>query len=155
MNGRNTSAGRAAGLGCLELLAVRDAAADLLDDLAKCRSHRNFHKTYVRDLSAECENLGALGCLGSDGGIPLRALANDLRDVCISLNVIENGRLLEKTFHCGERRSRTRLAALSFDGSHKRCLLAADERACAETDLDIKVKAGSEDILEGRILWPA
>ena len=39
---RDTSAGRTAGLGSLELLAVWDAAADFLDDRAQCGSHGNF-----------------------------------------------------------------------------------------------------------------
>ena len=146
MHRRNTSAGRSAGLCRFEFFAVGNAAADLLNDLAEGCSHGNFHETDVCDLSAECKDLGALGSLGSDGGIPLGSSADDLCDVGVSLNVIEYSGFLEETFHCRERRSGTRLAALAFDGSHQRCLFAADERACAEADLYVKVEAGSEDI---------
>ena len=44
---RDTAAGRAAGLGRLELLAVRDAAADLLDDFAQGGAHGDFHQAGV------------------------------------------------------------------------------------------------------------
>ena len=71
---RETSAGRTAGLGSLELLAVRNAAADLLYDLTQGGAHRDFHKTGVLDLAAECEHLGALGGFGTHGGEPIRAL---------------------------------------------------------------------------------
>ena len=147
MDRRNTSAGRTAGLGRFELLAVRNTAADLFDDRAKGCSHGNFHKTYVCDLAAEREDLGALGSLCSDRGIPFRTLADDLRYVCICLNVVENCGLLEEAFDCRERRSGTRLAALTFDGSHQSCFFAAYECARAETDLNVKAEVCAEDIL--------
>ena len=47
MLGRDTAAGRAAGLGCLELLAARNTAADLLHDLPQGGAHGDFHQTGV------------------------------------------------------------------------------------------------------------
>ena len=65
--GRDTAAGRTAGLGCLELLAVRDAAADLLHDLPQGGAHGHFHQAGVMDLAAQSEYLGTLALLGADG----------------------------------------------------------------------------------------
>ena len=56
---RDTSAGRSAGLCCLELLAVWNAAADLVNNGAQCGSHGNFHKTGVVDLAAQGKYFGA------------------------------------------------------------------------------------------------
>ena len=67
MLSRDTSAGRTAGLCRLELLAVRDAAADLFDYLTERGSHGNLHQTGVVDLAAQREYLGALGLLGTHG----------------------------------------------------------------------------------------
>ena len=75
----DTSAGRSAGLSRLELLAVRDAAADVLDDFAEGGAHRDLDETGVGDLAAESEDLRALGLLGSHRGEPLGALQDDLR----------------------------------------------------------------------------
>ena len=58
---RDAAAGGAAGLRGLELLAVRDAAADVIDDGAQGGTHGDFHQTGVVDLAAQCEHLGALG----------------------------------------------------------------------------------------------
>ena len=46
-----------------------------------------------------------------------------------------------------EGRTGTGLAAVALDGGHQRGLLAADEGAGAQAQLDIKVKAGAEDIV--------
>jgi hypothetical protein len=51
----NAAAGGSAGLRGLELLAVRDAAADVLDDLAQRGAHRDLDKAGVVDLAAERE----------------------------------------------------------------------------------------------------
>ena len=147
MDRRDTSAGRSAGLRRLEFLAVRDTAADLFYDLAQCCSHGNFHKTDVRDLSAEREYLGALGRLRTDGGVPVSAFEDDLRHVGICLNVVENSGFSEKALDSRERRSRTGLAALAFNGGHQRRLLAADECACTEPDLNVKIEARAEDVI--------
>ena len=154
MDRRNTAAGRTAGLRRLEPLAIGNASADLFDDLAERCAHGDFHQADVRDLAAEGEHLGALGGLGTDRGIPLRSLEDDLGDVGIGLDVVEDGRLPEETFHSRERRPRAGLSALAFDGGHQRRLLAADESAGAETDLDVKIKSGSKDVLTQEPVLP-
>ena len=85
---RDTSAGRAAGLGCLELLTLGDAAADLLHDLPQGGSHGDLHQSCVVYLSAQGEDLGSLGLLGSHGGEPLRSVEDDLGNIGKRLYVI-------------------------------------------------------------------
>ena len=143
---RDASAGRTAGLCSLKLLAVRDAAADFLDDLAERGAHRDLNEAGVLDLAAECKDLGALCSLGTHGSIPLCTLEDDLRNVCIGLNVVENGRLLIEALFCRERRTRTRLTAVALDRGHQSSFLTADECACTETEVNIEVEAGAEDI---------
>ena len=70
----NTSAGRTAGLCCLESFAVRDAAADLLDDFTESGSHLDLYKTSVVDLAAQCEDLCSFGFFGSHGSKPFRTI---------------------------------------------------------------------------------
>ena len=85
---RDTSAGRAAGLGCLELLAIGDAAADLLDDGTQRRSHGDLHQSGVGDLAAQCKYLGSFGFFRTHGSKPFCSLEDDPRDICIGLYVI-------------------------------------------------------------------
>ncbi len=85
---RDTSAGGSAGLGCLELLAVWDAAADLLDDVPQGGAHGDLHQTGVVDLAAQGEHLGALGLLRTHGGEPLRTVQDDLGNVGVGLYVV-------------------------------------------------------------------
>ena len=115
--------------------------------------HRNLNKAGIVNLAAECEGLWcALFSVPMLRNL-LAAPRGDLRDVGIRLNVIQNGRLLEQTFECRERRAASRLAALTFDGGHKRSLFAADECAGAEADLKVEIKTGIEDILAEQAIF--
>ena len=99
------------------------------------------------DLAAQSEYLGALGLLGTHGGEPVGALEDDLRDVGVGLNVVEDGGLSVQALDSRERGTGTGLAALAFDRGHQSGLLAAYERARAQTQLDVEIEAGAEDIL--------
>ena len=74
MFSRNTSAGRAAGLGCLKLLAVRNTAADIFNNGAQCRTHRHLHKTCVVDLTINGKYLRAFGFLRAHRCEPVSTL---------------------------------------------------------------------------------
>ena len=150
---RDAAAGRTAGLRRFELLAVRDAAADVFDDLAQGRSHRDLHQTGVVDLAAEGEDLGALGFLGTHGSKPVGPVQNDLRNVCPGLDVVQDRRTLEQTGDSRERRTGTRLTALAFDGGHQGCFFAADKSAGAETQLDIEVESGVKDVVAEQTIF--
>ena len=90
--GGDAAAGRAAGLDRLELPAVRDAAADLVDDLAQRDAHRHLDQAGVVDLPGQGEHLGALALLGADAGEPVAAVADDRRDVGERLDVVDERR---------------------------------------------------------------
>ena len=142
----NAAAGGTAGLSRFEFLAVGDAAADLFDDLPEGGAHGDFHQAGVLDLAAQSEDLGAFGLLGSHGGEPVRTLQDDLGDVGVGFHVIQDSGFLEQTLDRREGRTGTGLAPVAFDGGHQCGLLATDERTCAQTEVDVKVKAGAEDV---------
>ena len=76
----------------------------------------------------------------------IRAPQDDLGDIGVSLDVVEHRRLAEQALDRRERRTRPGLAPVALDACHQRRLLAADEGAGAQADLDIKIKAGVKDI---------
>ena len=151
---RDAAAGGASGLRRLEFLAVRDAATDILDDLPQGGAHRDLHQAGVVDLAHQAEDLGALAALGAHAGKPVGAVEDDAGDIGPGLYVIQDGRDAEQALDCREGRTGTRLAAVPLDGGHQRGLLAADEGAGTQAQLDIKGKAGAEDILAQKAVFP-
>ncbi len=145
--GGDAAAGGAAGLGGLELLAVRAAAADVLDDGAQGGAHGGLHQAGVGDLAAQGKDLGALALLGADGGVLVRAVVEDPGDIGVGLHVVEQGGPLEQALIGGEGRAGPGLAPVALDGGHEGGLLAADEGAGAQAQLDVEVEAGAEDVL--------
>ena len=75
---------------------------------------------------------------------PLRIICGMFAYVSTLLRMVG---LLEQTLDCRERRTGTGLAALTLYRGHKSGLLAADERARAEAELNVEIEVGSEDIL--------
>ena len=101
----------------------------------------------MSDLTTESENLGAGGFFGTDRLEPIGAVTDYLSNICKSFNIVDDSRTTEQTLYCRERRTGTRLTAVTFDRCEKCSLFAADKRACAETKLDIKIESGAENIL--------
>ena len=124
-----------------------DAAADVEDDLAKGRSHRNLDEARVVDLAREREHLGALRRRRADLVEPVRTIVDDDRNVGQGLDVVDDRRTPPQALHRRERRTRTRHAAEALDGLEKSSLLTADERARAEAELDVKREARTEDVV--------
>ena len=62
--------------------------------------------------------------------------------------------MLEQALDRREGRTGPGLAAVALDGGHQRGLLAADESAGAQTEVDIEVKAGAEDVLAQQSVFP-
>ena len=137
----------AAELHGLELLAARDPAADLVDDLAQLHPDGHLHQAGVLDGAAQREDLGALALLGAGAGEPLRSPEDDGGDVGERLHVVEHAGLVPETLDRRERRPRTGLAALALDGAHEGGLLAADEGARAHADLEVELEVGAHDVL--------
>ena len=73
----------------LNLLAVGNAAADLVDDLAQRDPHGHFDQSRVVDPPGQREDLGALALFRADGGEPLCAVAQDGRNVGERLHVVD------------------------------------------------------------------
>ena len=143
----DTTAGRTAGLSSFELLAAGNAAADFFNDFSEGGTHGDFNETGVGDLTAEREYLGTLGGCGTHGSEPFGSVEDDLRDICESFYVIDDGGLTEKTLYSGERRTGTGFAAVTFNGGEKSGFFAANECACAETESDLEVEACAEDVV--------
>ncbi len=143
----NAAAGRSAGLHCLESVTVRNATADAFDDLAQRNSHGHFNQAGVRDLAGESENLGSLALFRADRGKPLAAFANDRRDVCKSLDVIDQGRLAPKSAYGRIRRPWRRSSAQTFDRGDQCRLFSAYERTGTESNLDVEVERRIADVV--------
>ena len=86
---RDTPTGGPAGLHCLDLAAIRSAAAHLLDNLAQRRAHWHFNEPGVGNLTGQRENLCALAFLGADTRKPISSFADNRRNVGESFNVID------------------------------------------------------------------
>ena len=98
-------------------------------------------------VAAEREHFGALALFGTHGGEIFCAFTDDGRNVGEGFHVVFRGRFAEQTLDRRIRRTRSGLAAVAFDGGHQRGLFTADERACAEFDVQIEIKAAAEDVL--------
>ena len=98
------------------------------------------------DFAAQREYLGALGFLSTHGGEPVGAFEDNLRNVGVGLHVVEHGGPFEQTFYRRERRTGSGLAAMAFDGGHQRGFLAADKCAGTQTQLNVKVESGAQDV---------
>ena len=138
---RNTTAGRSACLSSLKLLAVWNTATDILDDGTKCRTHRNFYKTCIVDLTIDSEYLCTFGLLCTHGSKPFSTIQDDLWNIRISLNIVQDSRACEKTFNSREWRSWSWFASVAFDGCHKGCFLTTDESTCTKSEINIKIKS--------------
>src|SRR5664280_743102 len=145
--GRDAAAGGPSRLGGFEAAAVRDAAADFLDDGAQRDAHRHLDETGVADRPGEGEHLGALAAARADGGEPLGAAQEDRRDAGPRLDVVDQCRLAPEAVLRRERRARLRRAALALDRAQQRRLLAADESARPDADLDVEAEPRAEDVL--------
>ncbi len=145
--GSQASARRTTGLDGLELTAVLDAAANLVDNLTQGDAHRNLDKADVVDLACEGKHLRAFRLLGSDAAEPLGALGDDDGNVGESLDIVHVRGLAHIAADSGERRFQCRLAALTFHRVDQSSLLTADESAGTVAELDVEVEAAAEDVL--------
>ena len=143
----DAAAGRSAGLGCLEFFAVRDPAADLIDDLGKRRAHRDLNETGIFDVAGQREDLGAGTLFSAVAAEPVGAVQHDRRYGSQGFHVVDDGGMFEQTALEREGRFLARLAALSFHRGDQGGFFAADESAGADADFDIEIKSGAEDVL--------
>src|SRR4029077_21286344 len=91
------------------------------------------------------EDLGALALLGADFGKPRRAIADDGRDIGEGLHIVDQRGAFPKPRFRGERRTRSRGAALAFDAGDQRRFLAADKGSGAEPYVHVETEARAAD----------
>jgi len=150
---RETSAGRTTGLSCLELLAVGNAAADFFNNFTESSTHGDFHETGVLDLTAESEYLGTGRTSSTEGLEPISTVENDLSDVSVGFYVVYDGRLTPETLNSRERRTGTGFTAVTFNGGKECGFFAAYECACTETDVEVEIEAGTENVLTEKTVF--
>ncbi len=125
--------------------AVDDPAADVEDDLAQGRAHRHFDEPGVDDPAGEREDLGALARRRPDRGEPVAAVADDRGDVGEGLDVVDEGRPVPQAGDGRIRGPRGGRPAAALDRGDESRLLAADERAGSEPDVDLERELGVHD----------
>ncbi len=138
----------------LEFVAVGNAAADDLDDLAELDAHGHFDQAGVGDFAGEREDLGALAALRAHAANhlpPLRMMGAMLAKV--STLLISVG-LPHRPLDCGIGRPRPGRAALAFDGGDQRGLFAADEGAGAEANLNVEAERRVADVVAEQAAAP-
>ncbi len=74
---RNNAAGRTAGLYRLEFTALGNAAADIEDDFAERRAHRDFDQPGIGNVADEREYLGAFAACGTYLAVPVSAVVDN------------------------------------------------------------------------------
>ena len=79
--GRDAAAGGTAGLYCFELTTVRNASANLFDDLPQGDAHGHFDQAGMSDSAGQGEDLCSGRLLGADRAKPVTAAADDIRNV--------------------------------------------------------------------------
>src|SRR4029077_14782933 len=87
------------------------------------------------------------GISGADARVSSTAAADNFRNIDERLDVIYNGRLAEQASLGGERRLVARLAAVALNRIEQRGLFAANVRARASAQLDVKAKALAQDVI--------
>jgi hypothetical protein len=97
-------------------------------------------------VAADAEQLGAAVFLGTKAGEPFRAVQHDERHIAQRLDVVDRGRALVKTGHCGERRLDAGLCALPLERFDERRLLAGFVRPGAAVHVNIAVEAAAENV---------
>ena len=143
---RGRTAGGAADLHGLELFAVRDAAADVENDLADGRAHRHLDKARVDHVACQGEGLRAGALLRADAMVPLHAVFDDERDVGKRLHIVEHRGLCPQAMLDGARRFDARHAAIALDRRGQGAALTADERARTLVDVDAEIEIAAKDV---------
>ena len=141
------TAGRAAGLDRLELLAPRHAAADLVDDLPQRGAHGHLDQAGVLDLPDQGEDLGAAAIRGAQSPEPVGPKIDHHGDVGEGLDIVDDRGLAPQAAIGRIGRPNAGLPPLALDRMDEGCFLAADERPGAQPDLQIEIETRTEDVL--------
>ena len=142
-----TSAGRSADLYALESSTTLESAADIINNMTKCCSHRHFDQTGIFNGTGQRECLCSWASLGTDGTEPVCTFQNDLRYVGICLYVIQYGRFLPQTFFNGTRWFNTRHTSVSFDRCRQGGSLTTYESTCTTVDMQMEIHIRTQDMI--------
>ena len=148
------SSGRASGLDGLEFLPAFDSSADLIDDFAEGRAHRDFYQADIVDFAGKGEYLGSFGLFSTDGREPVCPAGEDYGNVGECLDIVYIGRLPEISRFGRERRFHGRFSPLSFHRMDKGRLFSAYESSCTITDFNIETESRPEDVLPQKAIFP-
>ncbi len=124
--GREHRHRRAARNDRLQLPPTRDAAAEVVDQLAQRRAERHLVVAAPDDVSREGEDARAGGVRNAELRVLGTAQLDDLRDGRDRLDVVDQRRRRIEPLHGRERRLRARLAALALERLEQPGLLTAD-----------------------------
>ncbi len=160
--GRDTPSGGAAGLYRLESAIIRDAAADIVDDLPECHAHGDFDQAGIGDRADQGEDFGArraapgigANISGPDGGEPFGAPLHDHRDIGPGFDIVQHGGFvpvpeLHVVYVFGSRFSHS-----AGHRRHQRSGFTADKRSGSPMDVDIEIESGSEDVVAQQPVTP-
>src|SRR4029453_15951612 len=101
----------------------------------------------LRNVARDREDAGTSRALHAKVGEPLPALAQDRRDRCDALRVVDRGRRSIEAEVRGEGRLEARLALLTLERLEQRGFLAADIRTGADEGVNVAVDTGALDVL--------
>ena len=138
--------GDAAGLDTFECVSVAHPAPDLFDESAQRDAHWHFDQAHRLERPLDGHHLGAGALFGSDLGVPLAAVVDDVADVRDGFGVVGDGWALPDPFFDRSRRLGARLTAHTHHGVHQRRAFAADVRAAAGANPECDILAGAEHV---------
>ena len=146
--GQEDGAGAAARDNSLQLLAVEDAAGDLVDGPLHVEPHRELVDAGALDMAGDAEEPRSAVPFRAELGVGLAAHEQDARGGGNSLDVVDDGRTAIEADNGGEGRLDAGDAALALERLHQGGLFADLVRPGASLGDDVEVDAlFAEDVL--------
>ena len=124
------------------------------DKVSNRRPKGEFVYAGANHMPGNAEQPVSRGVCRADARIRGAAIQNNLRNVDQRFHVVDNSRLAKQSTLRGERRLVARLAAVAFDGIEQRGFFAANIRARAAANLDVKRESAPANILAQKVLRP-
>lgn len=96
---------KVANLHRFEFFAILNATANFFHNLTNGDSHRDLDQAAAIHFSGKGKNLGTFALFASDTGKFVRSFADDVRNLCKSFGIVDQGRLLPQTAGSRKRRA--------------------------------------------------
>jgi len=110
-------------------------------------AHGHLDQAGVLHFADQGEDLGSLAPFGAEGGEPIGALEDDLRDIGPGFDVVQQRRFSVQPALDGVDVFRPRLAHAAFQRGHQGGRFSADEGPAAAVQADVEIEAAAEDVL--------